>query len=233
MKDDWLSEWARIKRKTFCASLGGLMHETGGPKNNRLFIAYREEDSELLPFVPVWFKKYIFGVATCIKCAEKMNELRFEPRLYPEFGGGKNPLLFVVCKCGMPIWRQNILGLSMHLGKAQNRWDRQQRVKEAEGNFTDADIKKIHSEQKGRCYYCKRKFTLTNNYTIDHAISLLKGGSHWPENIRLACRSCNSKKGSMSERKFIKLLADEHIRKLQKQTQRLRIKLRELQKQLQ
>lgn len=56
-----------------------------------------------------------------------------------------------------------------------------------------------------RCSYCGCKLTDTNR-TIDHIISVLRGGSDLIENLCLACQSCNSRKGHMTAVEFRKLL---------------------------
>jgi 5-methylcytosine-specific restriction endonuclease McrA len=43
------------------------------------------------------------------------------------------------------------------------------------------------------CCYCGD----TNNLSIEHLIPRKRGGKHDPENLVMACRSCNSSKGSM------------------------------------
>lgn len=55
------------------------------------------------------------------------------------------------------------------------------------------------------CFYCGHEGQDGNNLTIDHIIPVSKS----PElaidesNMRIACKSCNSKKGSRNERVFL------------------------------
>lgn len=46
--------------------------------------------------------------------------------------------------------------------------------------------------QSGRCYYCCREARLE----IDHYIPVSRGGTNWPDNLRLACHGCNAEKGN-------------------------------------
>ena len=63
----------------------------------------------------------------------------------------------------------------------------------AEGSLTWAQWKAIQVAYAGRCAYCGKKPAAL---TQDHVIPLSRGGSHTPENIVPACRSCNSRKGA-------------------------------------
>lgn len=49
----------------------------------------------------------------------------------------------------------------------------------------------------GKCYYCG-----ADADTIDHRISLVNGGSHWPANLVPCCRSCNSRKNKRNELEY-------------------------------
>lgn len=64
------------------------------------------------------------------------------------------------------------------------------RSRGAPGVFTTADIARLRKSQHDRCYYCGKKQKLT----VDHIVPLSRGGSNSPDNIVLACRSCNSSK---------------------------------------
>lgn len=62
----------------------------------------------------------------------------------------------------------------------------------AEGSHTDRDVKRQHSAQKGRCYWCGKK--VGKVYHVDHIVPLSRGGSDSPENLVIACPHCNVSK---------------------------------------
>lgn len=61
----------------------------------------------------------------------------------------------------------------------------------AEGVFTVQDIERIRLAQKGRCAACGKT---RKKLSVDHIVPLSKGGTNWPSNIQLLCKSCNSSK---------------------------------------
>lgn len=50
------------------------------------------------------------------------------------------------------------------------------------------------------CYYCDNK---CSELTIEHILPLSRGGTHTKDNITLACKSCNLKKGNKTEVEFL------------------------------
>lgn len=74
------------------------------------------------------------------------------------------------------------------------RHRRRARLKSAEGIWAAADIEKLYTLQKGRCWWCKKK--LGKKYHIDHRIPLSKGGTNWPSNLVLTCPKCNLSKNA-------------------------------------
>jgi len=79
------------------------------------------------------------------------------------------------------------------------------RMKEASGHYLEQDIDAIFSLQKGLCYYCKKQFMGNDGniyFEVEHLQPISRGGSNWPSNLALACKSCNQKKGDMSEADF-------------------------------
>lgn len=69
-------------------------------------------------------------------------------------------------------------------------------LQNTEGEFHPADIEQIFIEQQGHCMYCGCELTrhIPRSVHIDHIIPISRGGSNWPNNLALACQSCNLSK---------------------------------------
>lgn len=52
------------------------------------------------------------------------------------------------------------------------------------------------------CVYCKQ-FVEPKNRTMDHVIPLKRGGLHHPDNLVMACGSCNFKKSALTGEEFL------------------------------
>lgn len=63
----------------------------------------------------------------------------------------------------------------------------------AEGRLTIIDVQSQLERQKRRCFYCRKQ--LPNRYDLEHVKPVSRGGRNTPDNIVIACRSCNSRKG--------------------------------------
>ena len=63
--------------------------------------------------------------------------------------------------------------------------------------LTDELIKK----QKGRCMYCGRKVG-RDLFDLDHKNPVSRGGGNRKSNFQLLCRTCNTRKGSLTDREF-------------------------------
>jgi membrane protein involved in colicin uptake len=80
---------------------------------------------------------------------------------------------------------------------AQQR-NRRARMKMASGSHTAEDIAAQYARQKGKCYWrnvsesCR--VSLADGYHVDHVVPLASGGSNGPENLVLACPTCNCSK---------------------------------------
>lgn len=66
------------------------------------------------------------------------------------------------------------------------------------GKFTDSDISRILHAQRGRCAYCR--IPIKSGYHIDHIKPVSRGGTNFPKNLQLTCKTCNlSKSASLPE----------------------------------
>lgn len=70
-----------------------------------------------------------------------------------------------------------------------NKQRRRFRKLQAEGTHTAEDVQEQYKRQKGRCFWCGEK--VGDTYHVDHIVPLARGGSNWPENLVIACASCN------------------------------------------
>jgi 5-methylcytosine-specific restriction endonuclease McrA len=62
------------------------------------------------------------------------------------------------------------------------------------GKLSRSDIDTQYNRQKGKCYYCGEK--VGKKYHVDHVVPLSRGGSHSPDNIVIACPTCNLRKNN-------------------------------------
>jgi 5-methylcytosine-specific restriction endonuclease McrA len=76
----------------------------------------------------------------------------------------------------------------------------------APGVFTQSHIKDKFKLQEGLCYYCY--CNISDYYEIEHKIPLARGGSNWPANICLSCKSCNRRKHSKTPKEFKQYLQE-------------------------
>ena len=64
----------------------------------------------------------------------------------------------------------------------------------ASGHHTAADVAAQRTRQKGLCFWCREK--VGRSYHVDHVVPLSRGGSDGPENLVIACASCNLHKSA-------------------------------------
>ena len=68
------------------------------------------------------------------------------------------------------------------------------RKRNAEGQHTAADIRRIFDAQRGKCGHCLTG--IKAGYHVDHIQPLARGGSNWPRNLQLLCAPCNQRKSA-------------------------------------
>lgn len=78
---------------------------------------------------------------------------------------------------------------------------RRARKQGAEGSHTKEDIHQQYKTQRGKCYYCKCE--VGDKYHVDHVVPLARGGSNGPENLVIACATCNTSKGAKLPHEWI------------------------------
>ena len=86
--------------------------------------------------------------------------------------------------------------------RAASAGRRRERDKNAEGSHSDVDLARLLTESEGKCFYCG--ITFNDNWTVDHMNSLAKGGTNWPSNLALACKTCNFDKHTKDAVAFVR-----------------------------
>lgn len=91
-----------------------------------------------------------------------------------------------------------------HPEKAKAAWTvgklaRRARQSDASGSLTHQQIESRFAFHGNRCVYCGSSDA---ELVVEHQIPLSRGGTNYPANIVPACRSCNSKKHSMTPKEF-------------------------------
>lgn len=121
------------------------------------------------------------------------------------------------CKeCGKTFYDDSYSGSKVYCCDACSNKS-QNRKKEAKrrGYKSKISLTKLYKRDNGRCYICGCScdyedhqviggaFVVGPSYpTVEHVIPLCKGGTDSWDNVKLACHSCNSKKGRTSYYKF-------------------------------
>jgi 5-methylcytosine-specific restriction endonuclease McrA len=77
---------------------------------------------------------------------------------------------------------------------------RRARINGSTRHHTVADIRTALEVQNNLCFYCRAD--ISASYTVDHLIPLIRGGSDGPENIVMACASCNFRKADRTPEEF-------------------------------
>ena len=72
----------------------------------------------------------------------------------------------------------------------------------ADGDFEMADVIRLFEKQNSQCIYCGADIS-EGRHTIEHLVPLSRGGSNAIENVALACRSCNARKGDKTVAEFL------------------------------
>jgi len=87
---------------------------------------------------------------------------------------------------------------------------RRDRRRGAKGSHTNADIAQLKRKLKGKCFYCG--VVLQANCTVDHMTPLSRGGTNWPSNLTLACKTCNFDKHAKTAKQFVEWRVNHALR---------------------
>lgn len=78
--------------------------------------------------------------------------------------------------------------------------------------FEDADFSRrrllresIHFRERGLCFYCLRRVSRLGR-SLDHVVPLARGGDNSYRNLVSCCTECNSRKGEISGKDFLRQL---------------------------
>ncbi len=78
-----------------------------------------------------------------------------------------------------------------------SQYEAKRRAQKANGGNIEAvpiDRNEIIARDNATCWICGAGPLESGNIHLDHVIPLCKGGSHTPDNMRVACRRCNMRK---------------------------------------
>ncbi len=72
------------------------------------------------------------------------------------------------------------------------------------GSYSDDDLKALWEDQEGCCAFCSKQLRwnqtgplTADTWSVEHIIPRSRDGcTHWPENLAIACLSCNSSKSN-------------------------------------
>lgn len=82
-----------------------------------------------------------------------------------------------------------------------------------EGSYGPEDIQRLLHAQNGLCNGCS--CDISEKYTVDHMDPLSRGGSNWPSNLQLLCKTCNSSKNNRTMEEWLayKERTRQHVRR--------------------
>lgn len=128
------------------------------------------------------------------------------------------PIVFRQCRlCGKTF--ESKWGALTCSEKCKRKWNNRMREKTKSSRTKKAKqngkydktitLEKLYKRDHGICYLCGKKLNLDTPYndplapTVEHVIPIIKGGTHTWNNVRLACRACNTAKGSKLSKEYV------------------------------
>ena len=166
------------------------------------------------------FKKLFLSNARCAKCDRQSTEIVL--RSLPQEGGQtEHRAPHIVCICGYPVWRisWDAWSKASHGVRDAEYWREKQELRKislraAGGKHNVREIQEILSYQENRCIYCNVRFDNGVQATRDHLVPVIFGGTDWALNIVMACRSCNTHRGTIPFRTYCTILSPTQNRRI-------------------
>ncbi len=166
------------------------------------------------------FKRLFLSNARCARCDRQSTEIIL--RSLPEEGTStRRRTLYVVCSCGYPVWRITWKAFSdAEFGLRRAEYSRESKklrkmsLRAAGGEHHFTEIEQILALQGNRCVYCNVEFSDRIRPTKDHLTPVLFGGTDWAANIVMACRSCNTRRGTIPFRTYCRSLSPTQNRRI-------------------
>jgi 5-methylcytosine-specific restriction endonuclease McrA len=207
--------------------LGGVLHKIrpiSSGEEDEVFAFCLLKSSGFPEFLKSLLNEHFLGKSTCVRCSLPMTELLRRDVRYLD-GRLVEHESYLICACGYPVWQmeRNLYSSARdQMNRNTGSWRRMQRLRAAGGKHSPEEIQEILAFQKRRCLYCNSRFTDACRPSKDHLLPVTEGGTNSALNIVLACKSCNSSRGSIPFRTFCKLLSPAQNRRILEQ---LRIRL--------
>ena len=86
---------------------------------------------------------------------------------------------------------------------AFRRYDSEKRARKRTTRVAPFTRDDILARDGNACYLCGI-ILAEGEITLEHVIPLARGGSHTPDNVRVACKRCNFSKGTKTPEEFLK-----------------------------
>lgn len=81
---------------------------------------------------------------------------------------------------------------------SKSRWSK-------ENDCSSTDIENLICESMGICEFCKGELNV-KNMGLDHSIPLSRNGAKHIENLKIVCKKCNERKGSLTTNEYFSLV---------------------------